>query len=195
MRYAGEVTIVFLAADGEPAPERPSFEARRQLQNVLAANWRDGEIRTETIPSAGETAISLGLLLAGEHGIVTMVLSARVQQKVPRDPPAEFQVLMGAGLNVPPNLIRRRVLRFVLDAGGPNATTIDASDRIRVLDPDPAASIDEASATITLVELVQLLRSDVITAQILGFDVSLTTQQRNAVRDFGMRVLRPAPHD
>lgn len=61
-----------------------------------------------------------------------------------------------------------------------------------MLDLDPSASLDNASATITLVEFIQLLRADVITAQILGLDVSFTPKQREALRDFGMRVLRPA---
>jgi len=82
------------------------------------------------------------------------------------------------------------VLRFVLDPTSPQVTTIDASDRLRVLDVDPSASRDNALAVITLVEFIQLLRADVITGQILGLDFSFTPKQREALRDFGMRVLR-----
>ncbi|MBI3493940.1 MAG: hypothetical protein HY047_19505 [Acidobacteria bacterium] len=184
----GAVPALARAAAGEAG-----LAVTRQLQDVLAAKWRDGEIRTEVISSTRETETSLGLLPSGQHGTLTLVLSARVQQRAPAEPPGTLQVRIGAGLNVNPNAIRRPVLRFILDPKCPKATTIDASDRMRVLDLDPSASLDNVSATITLVEFIQLLRADVITGQILGLDVSFTPKQRDALRDFGMRVLRPAP--
>lgn len=184
----GAVPALARAAAGEAG-----LAVTRQLQDVLAAKWRDGEIRTEVISSTRETETSLGLLPSGQHGTLTLVLSARVQQRAPAEPPGTLQVRIGAGLNVNPNAIRRPVLRFILDPKSPKATTIDASDRMRVLDLDPSASLDNVSATITLVEFIQLLRADVITGQILGLDVSFTPKQRDALRDFGMRVLRPAP--
>lgn len=174
-----------------PAAEA-GFAVAHQLQDVLAAKWRDGEIRTERIANTQDTDISLGLLPSGQHGTLTVVLTAQVQQRMPAAPPGTLQVRIGAGLNVNPNAIRRPVLRFVLNPKSPEVMTIDASDRVRVLDLDPSASLDNASATITLVEFIQLLRADVITAQILGLDVSFTPKQRDALRDFGMRVLRPA---
>jgi len=160
-----------------------------QLTDVLSAKWRDGEIRSQVIPSTGETEISLGLLPSGQHGTLVLVLAARVQQRVPAEPPGTLQVHIGAGLHVNPNVIRRPVLRFVLDGKGPKGVTIDASDRLRTLEP---SSLDNASATITFVEFVQLLRADVITGEIFGLEVSFTPQQRAELRDFGMRVLRPA---
>lgn len=171
--------------------EEVGIAATRQLDDALAAKWRDGEIRSANIASAKETDISMGLLPSGRHGTLTFVLSARLQQRAPAEPPGTLQVRIAAGLNVNPNAIRRPVLRFILDPKGPKTTTIDASDRLRILDLDPAASLDNASGTITLVEFIQLLRADVITGQILGLDVSFTPKQRDALRDFGMRVLRP----
>lgn len=173
------------------APE-PGLGVAGQLQDVLAARWRDGEIRAEKISGTAETEISLGLLPVGPYGTLTVVLTARVQQGPVAEPPGSLQVLMGAGLNVNPNAIRRPILRFVLDPQGPRTTTLDASDRLRILDLDPSASLDNASATITLVEFIQILRADVITGQVLGLDVSFTPKQRDALQAFGMRVLRPA---
>ncbi|MBI2220597.1 MAG: hypothetical protein HYU53_05260 [Acidobacteria bacterium] len=183
----GAARAIARAAVGEAG-----LAVARQLQDVLAAKWRDGEIRSEVISSTRETEISLGLLPSGQHGTLTLVLSARLPQRPPVEPPGTLQIRIGAGLNVNPNAIRGLVLRFVLDPKSPQATTIDASDRLRALDLDPSASLDNASAEITLVEFIQLLRADVIAGQILGLDVSFTEKQRDAMRDFGMRVLRPA---
>src|SRR5574338_835314 len=108
----------------------------------MAANWRDGEIRTEVISSTRETEISLGLLPSGQHGTLTLVLSARLPQQPPVEPPGILQVRIGAGLNVNPNAIRRPVLRFVLAPKSPQSSTIDASDRLHVLELDPSASLD-----------------------------------------------------
>lgn len=192
------LVLAFIGAVGAQPPMicpilgETTLEATSQLQDVLAAKWRDGEIRTEVTPSTGETNISLGLLPSGPHGTLTLVLSARLERRVPPEPPGTLQVLMGAGLNVNPNAIRRPVLRFVLNPESPETTIIDASDRVRVLDPDPSSSLDNVSATITLVEFIQLLRADAIAGQILGLDVSFTPQERNALREFGLQVLRQA---
>jgi hypothetical protein len=198
------LALPIIIALGDPAamlnsavpPVNPEYAGNAlnplQLEDVLSARWRDGEIRSEYIAAARETELSLGLLPVGQYGTLTLVLSARSQQRAPAEPPDTLRVRVGAGLNVNPNAIRRRVLRFVLDARTERTTTIDASDRLRVLDLDPAASLDNASATISLVEFIQLLRADVITGQILGLDFSLTSKQREALRDFGMRVLRPS---
>jgi len=172
------------------AAREVKLAATPQVQDVLAANWHDGEIRAEVISSTRETDISLGLLPSGPYGTFTLVFSARLPQSISPEPPGTIQVRIGAGLNVNPNAIRRLVLRFVLDPTSPQVTTIDASDRLRVLDVDPSASRDNALAVITLVEFIQLLRADVITGQILGLDFSFTPKQREALRDFGMRVLR-----
>lgn len=180
--------VVTIAGVGELRGTLPAS----QLTDVLSAKWRDGEIRSQAIPSTGETEISLGLLPSGPRGTLTLVLSARVRQRVPAEPPASVHLFVGAGLNVNPNAIRRPVLRFVLDANSPKSVTIDASDRLGILDLDPSSSLDNVSAAITFVEFVQLLRADVITAEILGLNVSLTRKQRDALRDFGMRVIKPA---
>ena len=164
-----------------------------QLEDVLSAGWRDGEIRSEHIAGTRETELSLGLLPSGQHGMLTVVLSARLQQRDRAEPPGTLHVRVGAGLNVNPNVVRRPVLRFVLDPGTGRTTTIDASERLRFLDLDPAATFDNASAIISLVEFIQLLRAEEITGQAFGFDFGLTSKQREALRAFGIRVLRSAP--
>lgn len=179
------------AAMARAAAREAELAVTPQLQDVLAANWRDGQIRTEVISGTRETEISLGLLPSGQYGTLTLVFSARLPKSASAEPPGTVQIRIGAGLNVNPNAVRRLVLRFILDPKTSQATTIDASDRLRILDLDPSASLDNASAVITLVEFIQLLRADVITGQILGLDVSLTSKQREALRDFGTRVLPP----
>lgn len=166
--------------------------ATGQLEDVLASNWRDGEIRVQYLPSTQETQLSVGILPASPHGTLTFVLSARLRQRAPTEPPSTLQARIGVGLRVNPNAIRRPVLSFVLDPKTPRATTIEASDRLRLLDLDPTASLENASATITLVEFIQLLRAEVITGQILGLSVSFSREQREALQEFGLRVLRRA---
>lgn len=194
----GTMALGCLAAVPESSPSRLAAEhgvalVARQIDAVLSARWRDGEIRTEYIAATRETEMSLGLLPSSQHGTLTLVLSARLQHRVPAEPPGTLQVRVGAGLNVNPNVIRRPVFRFVLDPSTQRTTTIDASERLRFLDPEPGTTIDNASATISLVEFIQLLRAEVITGQIFGLDVSLTPKQREALRAFGNRVLRPSP--
>lgn len=162
-----------------------------QPQDVLSARWRDGEIRSEYVGAARETELSLGLLPAGQHGTLTLVFSARLRNVAQAEPPGTLLVRVAAGLTVNPNVIRRPVLRFLLDPGTQQATVIDASNRLRFLDPDPAATLDNGSAVISLVEFIQLLRAAVISGEILGLDFVLTSHQHQALQTFGMRILRP----
>ena len=178
-------TPILRAADSE-MPTTP------QVQDVLAAGWRDGEIRTETIPGSRDTEVSLALLPSGPQGTLILVLTARsAPQRLPSGVPTTLQVRIGAGLNVNPKAIRRPVLRFILDPNRRNVTTIDASNRLRFHDPDPSASLENAAAIITLAEFVDLVRANAIAAQMLGLDVSFTAKQLDALRAFGMRVLGP----
>lgn len=158
----------------------------------LLAVWSDGEIRSQTIAATRETEMFLGLLPSGRHGTVTLVLSARLPRNPQGEPPGALQVRAAVGPRVNPNVIRKPVLMFVLDAGSKQAITLDLSDRLRGREIEPGTAIDNAIATISLVEFIQLLRAESVTGQILGLDFSLTSMQRQALREFGDRILKPS---
>lgn len=175
----------FAAAEGRHAA------VNDQLDAGVQAAWRDGEIRSRNIGGTGETEMSLGLLASGQHGTATLVLSARLPRRSV-EPPGVLQVQASVGERINPNMIRGRALTFVLDAGTQRAMTIDLSERLRFLDLEPGTAIDNATATLSLVEFIQLLRSETVTGQVLGLDFSFTSPQRQSLREFGDRILRPS---
>jgi hypothetical protein len=158
----------------------------------LLAVWKDGEIRSHQIGATRETEVFLGLLPSGPYGTVTLVLSARLPRRPQGEPPGSLQVRAAVGMRVNPNVIRKPVLMFVLDAGSKQAITLDLSERLRGREIEPGTAIDNAIATMSLVEFIQLLRAESVTGQILGLDFSLTSKQRQALREFGDRILKPS---
>lgn len=99
---------------------------------------------------------------------------------------------MALGARVNPNVIRKDTLVLVLDAGSQRTTTVDLSKRMRFPYLGPGTAIENATATLSLVEFIQLLRAESVTGQILGLDFSLTSKQRQALREFGDRILQPS---
>ena len=160
-----------------------------QEGKVVLDGRDDGEIRSRYIETIKQTEVSLGLLPRGPHGTLTLILSARLPQRLPVEPPDTLQVHAAVGLRFNPNVIRSPVLVFILDPGTQRTMTIDLSERLRFLDIE---AIDNTTATMSLVEFIQLLRAETVTGRILGLDVSLTLKQRQALREFGDRILRPS---
>jgi hypothetical protein len=122
-----------------------------------------------------------------------MVLSARWLGRVPEKPVTSFEVRVEAGLGVNPNFIRKATLALILDRGTTELRAVELSDRLRLSVPGPGVAINSGIATMTLLELIQLLQARTVSGVILGIPVELTPGQIEALRRFGDRVLAPRP--
>jgi hypothetical protein len=157
------------------------------------ATWRDGEIREAYDQSARETQVFVAVMPSGPQGTPTMVLSARWAGRVPAKQVTSFDVRVEAGLGVNPNFIRKATLAFILDRGTSELRAVELSDRLRLSVPGPGVAINSGTATLTLLELIQLLQARTVSGVILGIPVELTPAQIEALRRFGDRVLAPRP--
>lgn len=157
------------------------------------ATWRDGELRESYDQSARETQVFVAVMPSGPQGTPTIVLSARWPGRVPAKQVTSFDVRVEAGLGVNPNFIRKATLAFILDRGTDEPRAVELSDRLRLSVPGPGVAINSGTATLTLLELVQLLRARTVSGVILGLPVELTPGQIEALRRFGDRVLAPPP--
>jgi hypothetical protein len=157
------------------------------------ATWRDGELRESYDQSARETRVFVAVMPSGPHGTPTVVLSARWPGRVPEKPLNEFEMRVEAGLGVNPNFIRKATLAFILDRDTSELRAVELSDRLRLSVPGPGVAINSGVATLTLLELVQMLQARTVSGVILGIPVELTPTQIEALRRFGDRVLAPPP--
>jgi hypothetical protein len=104
---------------------------------------------------------------------------------------SEFELRADVGLRVNPTFIRQPRLVFVLDPDSDRTRVIDLSERLRIPPAGAGSAIDTGTVTISLVELVQLLRAQVVRAEIFALPMTFTPAQLEALRKFGDRVLAP----
>jgi hypothetical protein len=183
-------TVASLLVSGLLAHAAPAFA---QADAGPLATWRDGELRESYDQSARETRVFVAVMPSGPQGTPTVVLSARWPGRVPEKPLNEFEVRVEAGLGVNPNFLRKATLSFILDRDTPELRAVELSDRLRLSVPGPGVAINSGIATMTLLELIQLLQARTVRGVILGIPVELTLSQIEALRRFGDRVLAPAP--
>lgn len=157
------------------------------------ATWRDGEIREAYDQSARETRVFVAVMPSGPQGTPTVVLSTRWPGRVPEKQVTEFEVRVEAGLGVNPNFLRKAALALILDRDTPDLRAVEMSNRLRLSVPGPGAAINSGTATMTLLELIQVLQARRISGVILGIPVEFTPTQIEALRRFGDRVLAPPP--
>jgi hypothetical protein len=157
------------------------------------ATWKDGEIREVFDASTRVSQIFVAVMPSGPHGSLTMVLSARWPGRTRTRPLTEFEVRADVGLRVNPNFIRQPTLLFTLDPGTGEARVIDLNDRLQLPPSGAGSAIDTGRATLSLVELIQLLRARELRADIFGLPLTFTAAQLEALRKFGDRVLAPPP--
>ena len=108
-----------------------------------------------------------------------------------RKTPGEVSVLAYLGrFTVDPTRSRSPGLVFVFDPGGLHPATLDLSGRLRFtfLTGRPGGPIDDATATMTFVEFVQLVRAPRITAQIFGLDFPLRADQLKVLWQFAEQI-------
>lgn len=82
-------------------------------------------------------------------------------------------------------------MMFVLDPESDRTRVLDLTERMRLPPRGPGASIDTATVTISVVELIQMLRARAMTAEIFALPLTFTSGQLEALRTFGDRVLAP----
>jgi hypothetical protein len=160
---------------------------------ALLATWKDGEIRESFDASARESSIHVAVMPAGPYGSLTLVVSARWPGRARLKPLDEFEVRADVGLRINPNFIRQPTLVFTLDPETDRARVLDLSERLQIPPAGAGAAIDTGRVTISLVELIQLLRARVVTAEVFALPLSFTSAQLEALRKFGDRVLAPPP--
>jgi hypothetical protein len=169
----------------------PEAGVRGQSTAALLATWKDGEIRETFDASARVSQIAVAVMPAGAHGSVTVVLSAQWPGRARTMALSEFELRADVGLRVNPTFIRQPRLVFVLDPDSDRTRVIDLSERLRIPPAGAGSAIDTGTVTISLVELVQLLRAQVVRAEIFALPMTFTPAQLEALRKFGDRVLAP----
>jgi hypothetical protein len=162
-----------------------------QTPAALLATWKDGEIRETFDASARVSQIAVAVMPAGAHGSVTVVLSARWPGRARTRPLTEFEMRADVGLRVNPTFIRQPRLVFVLDPDTDRTRVIDLSERLRIPPTGAGSAIDSGTVTISLVELIQLLRAQAVSAEIFALPMTFTPAQLEALRKFGDRALAP----
>jgi hypothetical protein len=166
-----------------------------QDSSGLLATWKDGEIR-ETFDTATRVSqLAVAVMPSGQHGSLTVTISARWPGRTRVKPLTEFEVRADVGLRVNPNFIRQPSMRFLLDSGTPRAREIALSDRLKIPPAGAGSAIDTGTAAISLVELVQLLRADALRAEIFALPLDFTPAQHEALRKFGDRAFAPPQGD
>jgi hypothetical protein len=182
-------TIVVMAALTLVALETPvALVGQLELENL--ATWPDGEIRSGYLELSKETVTLLRLLPSGPDGTLNLVIAARWPGKSPSKPPDAFEVRADIGMGANPLVMRRAELAFEL-SGDSGRVTIDLSSRLRLADPGPAAAIERGTATLWMVEFIQLLRAEAVGGEVFGLSFLLTPDQIKALRKFGDAVLKP----
>jgi hypothetical protein len=162
-----------------------------QTTAALLATWKDGEIRETFDTSTRVSQIAVAVMPAGAHGSVTVVLSAQWPGRARTRPLTEFEMRADVGLRVNPTFIRQPRLVFVLDPDSDRTRVIDLSERMRIPPTGAGSAIDTGTVTISLVELIQLLRAQAVNAEIFALPMTFTPAQLEALRKFGDRVLAP----
>lgn len=155
------------------------------------ATWKDGEIRESFDASTRISQVFVAVMPSGPHGSLTVVFSARWPGRARIKPLTEFEVRADVGLRVNPNFIRQPTLLFTLDPGTHDARVIDLTDRLQLPPSGAGSAIDTGRATMTLVELIQLMRARTAGAEIFALPMTFTPAQLEALRKFGDRVLAP----
>jgi hypothetical protein len=162
---------------------------------ALLATWKDGEIRESFDAAARISQMAVAVMPEGQHGSLTVILSARWPGRTRLKPIDEFEVRATVGLRVNPNLIRQPTMRFVMDPDSDRTRVMDLDDRLQTPPTGAGSAIDAGKATISLVELIQLLRARSLTAEIFALPLTFTPEQLEALRRFGDRVLAPLPEE
>ena len=181
----GAVIGLFLALAVAAGP------ARGQDSAALLATWKDGEIRESFDGAARITQLSVAVMPTGQHGSLTVVMSARWPGRTRLKPVEEFEIRADVGLRVNPNLIRQPSMMFVLDPDSDRTRVLDLTERLRTPPTGAGSAIDTGRAMISVVELIQLLRAKSLAAEIFALPLTFTAEQLEALRKFGDRVLAP----
>ena len=157
------------------------------------ATWKDGEIRESFDASARVSQIFVAVMPSGPQGSLTVVLSGRWPGRTRTKPLTDFELRADVGLRVNPNFIRQPTMVFTLDPGTDTARVLELSDRLKIPPRGAGSSIDSGTATVSLVELIQVLRARQVSAEIFGLPLTFTAAQLEALRKFGDRVMAPPP--
>ena len=160
---------------------------------ALLATWKDGEIRESFDGAARITQIAVAVMPSGPHGSLTVVISARWPGRTRLKPIDEFEIRADVGLRVNPNFIRQPTMRLVLDPGSDRSRVIELSERLQLPPTGAGSAIDTGRVTISVVELIQMLRAQSLSAEIFALPLTFTAEQLEALRKFGDRVLAPPP--
>lgn len=156
------------------------------------AIWNDKEVRRTYSREKNETAAFFALLPSCAMGSPTVTFVATYRGKDPISAPGHVDVRADLGIHISPNFIRTSTLKFLLDRGIKNGATIDLSQAIRpALFPAPGEALDTASATMDLVDFIQLLRANRAAMNIFGLDCAISGTQMDALRAFAQSILPP----
>jgi hypothetical protein len=169
----------------------PAAQALGQDSAALLATWKDGEIRESFDSSARVSQVAVAVMPAGQHGSLTVVLSARWPGRTRLKPIDEFEIRADVGLRVNPNFIRQPTMLFVLDPESDRTRVLELTERLQIPPTGAGSAIDTGRVTISVVELIQLLRARSLTAEIFALPLTFTPVQLEALRKFGDRVLAP----
>jgi hypothetical protein len=165
--------------------------ARGQDPSALLATWKDGEIRESFDSAARISQIAVAVMPQGQHGSLTVIVSARWPGRSRLKPIDQFEIRANVGMRVNPNLIRQPTMMFVMDPDSDRTRVLDLNDRLQTPPTGAGSAIDTGKAMISVTELIQLLRARTLNAEIFALPLTFTPEQLEALRKFGDRVLAP----
>jgi hypothetical protein len=158
---------------------------------ALLATWKDGEIRESFDASTRVSQLALAVMPSGPHGSLTVILSARWPGRARTTPLTEFELRVDVGLGVNPTFIRQPTMLVMVDPASDRTRVIDLTERLRIPPMGAGSAIDTGTVMISLVELIQMMRARVLTAEIFALPLTFSTDQIEALRRFGDRALAP----
>lgn len=154
----------------------------------LSAVWKDGESRTSYSEVSQSTTRFFALLPACDAASPTITFAATFPGKRVSGTPATIDYRADLGIHVASTFVRTRTLTLIID--GDRSMPIDLSN---VMHPGvfqtPGETLDNATATMDLVDFVKLAAARTIQMNVFGATCSVSTGQMRAFQQFALSLL------
>lgn len=165
-----------------------SAQDSRAFDAGIHSRWVDGEIRTVRDAAAGWTVRSLTLLpldTRGRPSGLTLVWHAYFTGGATEGAPAAVELRAYAGALADQRIQRQTDIVLALDEGTPLGMHLRYGGRGGFVGfITPGGEIAFSTAQLPFVELESLLFAQTIGGQALGFEFSLTPQQRQTLQRY-----------
>jgi hypothetical protein len=188
VRTACTVVLGCFLIAGSVAANNPPLQ--RSAVSVVPT-WKNLETWSRFDAANKETEVGLGLQPPDNTGGASIAFWVKLPGKGDAAPANQVFVSATLGPNVSPYEIRGPSMTFLLDEGKPKWTALDLTGRAVSDEQVPSYSIRSSIARMTPDEFLQLTRARAIKANMLRTELTLTSQQIDALRAFARRILPP----